>query len=53
VNKVLDEIGIEITGKLADAKGPMKGSLATSSKAKDDDVSDADIQDMLNRLKAT
>jgi charged multivesicular body protein 2B len=52
VNKVLDEIGIEITGKLADAKAPMRGSLATN-KVKDDDVTDSEIQDMLNRLKAS
>lgn len=51
VNKVLDEIGIEITGQLSNAKAPGRGSLATS-KVKDDDVSDADIEKMLAQLKA-
>ena len=46
VNKVLDEIGIEITGKLISAPTPARGGLAAKSSAQDDDVSDADIQSM-------
>jgi charged multivesicular body protein 2B len=49
VNKVLDEIGIEISGKLINAPTPARG---IASSAADDDVSDADIQNMLAKLKA-
>ena len=49
VNRVLDEIGIEISGKLVNAPTPGRGALAS---AQDDDVSDADIQNMLAKLKA-
>ncbi len=53
VNKVLDEIGIEISGKLINAPTPARGGLAASRTAADeDDVSDADIQNMLAKLKA-
>ena len=53
VNKVLDEIGIEISGKMINAPTPSKGSLSRNTAQKDDeDVSDADIQAMLAQLKA-
>jgi charged multivesicular body protein 2B len=52
VNKVLDEIGIEISGKLVNAPTPSKGGLASKSTADEDDLSDADIQKMLSKLKA-
>lgn len=53
VNKVLDEIGIEITGKMLNAPTPGKGPLGAKKTAEADDfVSDSDIQDMLSKLKA-
>ena len=73
VNQVLDEIGIEISGKvclnfqnnyfwinhlfsslikLVNAPTPAKGSLASKSTADEEDISDADIQNMLSKLKA-
>jgi hypothetical protein len=51
----LDEIGIEITGKMINAPTPSRGGLASnkaSAKNDDDMVSDAEIQDMLAKLKA-
>uniref|UniRef100_A0A0B7A8V6 Uncharacterized protein n=1 Tax=Arion vulgaris TaxID=1028688 RepID=A0A0B7A8V6_9EUPU len=38
VNKVLDEIGIEITGKLADAPSAHRGKLGQSSRTADDEI---------------
>jgi charged multivesicular body protein 2B len=53
VNKVLDEIGIEMTGKLINAPTPGKNNPGTSLATNDDDlVDDKDIQDMLSKLKA-
>ncbi len=55
VSQVLDEIGIEITGKMINAPTPSRGGLvASKANAKNDDdmVSDAEIQDMLAKLKA-
>ena len=50
VNKVLDEIGIEITGKLINAPTPARGSLATTSQK--NEVTDDEIQNMLAKLNA-
>lgn len=50
VNQVLDEIGIEITGKLAEAPIHDK-SLPTKAKGLSDE--DKEIEDMLAKLKAT
>lgn len=50
VSQVLDEIGIEITGKLAAA--PMAGGKDIPSKSKSSQE-DKEIEDMLARLKAT
>jgi charged multivesicular body protein 2B len=47
VSQVLDEIGIEISGKLLDAPSAGHGSLATASKAAADD----DIERQLAALK--
>lgn len=50
VNQVLDEIGIEISGKMINAPTPGKSGLKNT--AKEDEVSDAEIQSMLANLKA-
>ena len=53
VDKVLDEIGIEISGKLADAPSAHAGTIGDKSKAKSkasDD--DKEIEAMLAQLKA-
>ncbi|XP_022920596.1 charged multivesicular body protein 2b [Onthophagus taurus] len=48
VNQVLDEIGIEISGKMSDAPSPSKGKLGESSKAK---TTDDDILEQLAKLR--
>jgi len=50
VSQVLDEIGIEISGKLANAPSTSK-SLPQASKATADE--DKEIEEMLAKLKAT
>jgi charged multivesicular body protein 2B len=52
VTQVLDEIGIEISGKLADAPSAGRGALGTKSKASASGVSDDDIERQLAQLKA-
>jgi len=49
VNKVLDEIGIEISGKLINAPTPGKAGPSRAAAQSDED---AEIQNMLARLKA-
>lgn len=51
VNKVLDEIGIEVSGKMLNAPTPAKGGPSAAS-AQAEDVSDAEIQNMLARLNS-
>ncbi|CAF1065272.1 unnamed protein product [Brachionus calyciflorus] len=49
VNQVLDEIGIEISGKMINAPTPAKGSV----KVKDDnEIDDEEIKNMLANLRA-
>jgi charged multivesicular body protein 2B len=52
VNQVLDEIGVEISGKLINAPTPGKAgpSRASAAQAADSEVSDAEIEKMLARL---
>lgn len=52
VNQVLDEIGIEINGKLISAPTPDKAGPSRASGQADNEVSDAEIQNMLARLNA-
>lgn len=52
VNQVLDEIGIEITGKLA-AAPQHQSDLSSGSKSKNMSSEDKEIEDMLAKLKAT
>ena len=52
VNQVLDEIGIEITGKLAAAPSA-QSSLPQSSKSKGMSDEDREIENMLAKLKAS
>lgn len=49
VSQVLDEIGIEITGKMMDAPSAHKGALGAKSKP---EISDDDIERQLAQLKA-
>ncbi|GLG98041.1 Charged multivesicular body protein 2b-B [Gryllus bimaculatus] len=49
VQQVLDEIGIETSGKLAAAPGPVRGKLGESSRAA---VTDDDIEAQLAKLKS-
>jgi len=51
VAQVLDEIGIEISGKLSDAPAAHKGTLGESSKT-GKKLTDDDIDRMLQNLKA-
>lgn len=55
VNQVLDEIGIEITGKMASAPAAGSSKLPQASKASSSKMSDEDreIEDMLSKLKAS
>lgn len=48
VNQVLDEIGIEISGKMVDAPSAHRGKLGESSKSR---VTDDDIEKQLAALK--
>ncbi|KAK3754859.1 hypothetical protein QZH41_011332 [Actinostola sp. cb2023] len=48
VNQVLDEIGIDIAGKMADAPSAHNSKIATGSKP----AADQEIEDMLAKLKA-
>ncbi|GAB1605038.1 charged multivesicular body protein 2b-like [Argonauta hians] len=48
VNQVLDEIGIEISGRMGEAPTPAKGSLGSTSRSK---VTDDDIEQQLAALK--
>jgi len=50
VSQVLDEIGIEMSGKLAEAPSAHKGSLAAST-SKDNKLTDQDVERMLENLK--
>ncbi|RNA29191.1 charged multivesicular body 2b [Brachionus plicatilis] len=50
VNKVLDEIGIEISGKMINAPGPAKNKL--QDQELNDEISDKEIQNLLANLKA-
>uniref|UniRef100_A0A0A9XQ08 Charged multivesicular body protein 2b-B n=1 Tax=Lygus hesperus TaxID=30085 RepID=A0A0A9XQ08_LYGHE len=50
VNQVLDEIGIEISGKMRAAPGVEKGSIGVASKAKS--PSEADLEAQLARLRS-
>ncbi|EDO42022.1 predicted protein [Nematostella vectensis] len=49
VNQVLDELGIEMAGKMASAPTAHGSKLSSGSKAS---TSDADIEEMLAKLKA-
>jgi len=51
VNQVLDEIGIEISGKLAEAPAAHKGSIGESSGTRQKNLSDADVERMLQNLR--
>merc|ERR1711994_946548 len=51
ITQVLDEIGIEISGKLADAPSAHAGTIGDKSKAKATDE-DKEIEAMLAQLKA-
>lgn len=48
VNKVLDEIGIEISGKMHDTPNAVKDSLGNSSK-----LTEKDIEAQLAKLRST
>lgn len=50
VNQVLDEIGIDIQGKLINAPNPAKDSVAQKTKQQTQ-LTDADIDRMLSDLK--
>merc|ERR1712037_88098 len=53
VNQVLEEIGIEISGKMANAPAAHQGKLeAAKSKAKVSNDEDKEIEAMLAQLKA-
>ncbi|KAI4456804.1 charged multivesicular body protein [Holotrichia oblita] len=49
VTQVLDEIGIEISGKISEAPAPDKGKLGESSKSKQ--LTDEDILEQLSKLR--
>merc|ERR1712154_155815 len=51
IDKVLDEIGIEISGKLVNAPSAHAGTIGDKSKAKTTDE-DKEIEAMLAQLKA-
>jgi len=51
VAQVLDEIGIEISGKMAEAPSAHKGTLGESSKT-GKKLTDDDVERMLQNLKA-
>lgn len=51
VNQVLDEIGIEVSGRMAEAPSAHAGKLPTGQRATAAG-SDADIEEMLAKLKA-
>jgi len=53
VNQVLDEIGIQITGKLAEAPSAPSGSIATKSATATKGITDSDLEAQLARLKAS
>jgi len=55
VSQVLDEIGIEITGKMVDAPTPSSSKLPQAQSSKSSGMSDEDkeIEAMLAKLKAT
>ncbi|KAJ8916131.1 hypothetical protein NQ315_004498 [Exocentrus adspersus] len=49
ITQVLDEIGIEISGKMADAPRPDSGKIGASSKSKD--LTDEEIEAQLAKLR--
>jgi len=51
VSQVMDELGIELSGKLSEAPSAHKGTLGESSKT-GTKLSDADVERMLQNLKA-
>merc|ERR1719481_521919 len=51
VNQVLDEIGIEISGKMAGAPQAQKGAIGGAEAAKSPGLSDEDIEKQLEMLK--
>merc|ERR1711936_1284879 len=52
VSQVLDEIGIEISGKLSDAPSAAKGSLGAEAISKKNREADEEIEKMLAQLKS-
>ena len=52
VTQVLDEIGIDINGKLAEAPSAHKGSLGAETISKKNKEADSEIEAMLAQLKA-
>merc|ERR1719470_147311 len=52
VNQVLDEIGIEISGKLSEAPSAGKGSIGAEAISKKNKEADDEIEKMLAQLKA-
>ncbi|KRT79236.1 hypothetical protein AMK59_7505 [Oryctes borbonicus] len=50
VTQVLDEIGIEVSGKVSEAPAPDKGKLGESSKSKQ--LTDDDILEQLSKLRS-
>ncbi|GJQ72088.1 hypothetical protein Trydic_g3185 [Trypoxylus dichotomus] len=50
VTQVLDEIGIEISGKVSEAPAPEKGKLGEASKSKQ--LTDDDILEQLSKLRS-
>jgi len=52
VNQVLDEIGIEVSGKLSEAPSAHKGKLGAETIAKKNKEADSEIEAMLAQLKS-
>lgn|ERR1712051_65095 len=52
VTQVLDEIGIEVSGKLSDAPSAAKGSLGAEAISKKNKEADEEIEKMLAQLKS-
>jgi len=52
VNQVLDEIGIEVSGKLSEAPSAGRGKLGAEAISKKNKEADAEIEAMLAQLKA-
>ncbi|XP_068698894.1 charged multivesicular body protein 2b-like [Montipora capricornis] len=52
VNQVLDEIGIEVSGRMAEAPSAHAGKLPTGQRVTTKGSSDAEIEEMLAKLRA-